>query len=147
VIWPVHPGLLKHAEMAVKYVPNVELTEPVPYHDMVNLVRHAKLILTDSGGLQELGVAEGVPVLVLRQETERPEGIDAGGARLVGTDPKKIAGWAAWLLQNEDEWRMMANANNPYGDGYAAERIMMICKAHLEGRTVNERIANWVGAA
>lgn len=147
VIWPVHPGVAKHAEMAVKYVPNVELTDPLPYDEMVNLVRYASLVMTDSGGLQELSVALGVPVLVLRQETERPEGIDAGGARLVGTDPKKIAGWAAWLLQDPEEWKQMANARNPYGDGCAAERIMMICKAYLEGRTVNDRIANWAGAA
>ena len=88
------------------------------------MLRKATLVLTDSGGLQEEAPGLGVPVLVLRQVTERPEGVQAGAARLVGTDRERIVTEAARLLDDPAEYARMAGAVNPYGDGHAAERIV-----------------------
>ena len=84
----------------------------------------AKLILTDSGGIQEEAPGLGTPVLVLREVTERPEAIEAGTARLVGTDQAEIIAWTEKLLENEETYASMATAENPFGDGRAAERIV-----------------------
>jgi len=106
--------------------PQVHLIEPLEYAPFVHLMKHAHLILTDSGGVQEEAPSLGKPLLVLRQTTERPEGVEAGTAKLVGTDPEVVTTEAARLLENETAYRMMAQAVNPYGDGKAAERIREI---------------------
>jgi UDP-N-acetylglucosamine 2-epimerase (non-hydrolysing) len=82
------------------------------------------LILTDSGGIQEEAPSLGRPVLVMREVTERPEGVDAGTVRLVGTDPERIVAETERLLTDEDAWQAMHRAHNPYGDGAAAQRIV-----------------------
>ena len=123
IVYPVHPN--PHVQKTVKEllanVPGIHLLPPVDYPDMIALMRRATLVLTDSGGLQEEAPALGVPVFVLRKTTERPEGIEAGVARLVGTDPDEIAGAVHEILQNPQRFSL---AENPYGDGRAAKRIV-----------------------
>ena len=89
------------------------------------------LLLTDSGGLQEEAPALGKPVLVLRRTTERPEAVEAGTARLVGTDPSTIVEEASKLLDDPDAYEAMSKAVNPFGDGQASQRILQLCRAHL----------------
>jgi UDP-N-acetylglucosamine 2-epimerase (non-hydrolysing) len=91
---------------------------------MVHLMKHAELLLTDSGGLQEEAPSLGIPVLVLRETTERPEGVEAGTLRLVGTETSRIVREANRLLDDPGAHARMAKAANPYGDGHAAERII-----------------------
>jgi UDP-N-acetylglucosamine 2-epimerase (non-hydrolysing) len=91
---------------------------------MINVLKRSKLILTDSGGLQEEAPGLGIPVLVLREVTERPEGVEAGTVRLVGTDMQKIVRSVNLLLKNAEEYDRMAKAVNPYGDGKASQRIV-----------------------
>ncbi|MCS6775072.1 MAG: UDP-N-acetylglucosamine 2-epimerase (non-hydrolyzing) [Chloroherpetonaceae bacterium] len=107
----------------------VRLIEPPDYLPFVRLMQRAQLILTDSGGVQEEAPALGVPVLVLRHTTERQEGVDAGTARLVGTDPDTILAEARRLLTDPRAHAAMARAVNPYGDGRAAERIVQVLMA------------------
>jgi UDP-N-acetylglucosamine 2-epimerase (non-hydrolysing) len=107
-------------------LPNVILTGPLDYPDFVNLMHNCNLILTDSGGLQEEGPALGKPVLVMREYTERPEGIQAGTSKLVGTQAKNIVASVAGLLNDSAAYQAMARAVNPYGDGKATERILNI---------------------
>ena len=102
--------------------PRTVLLEPPEYARFVKLMQRATLILTDSGGVQEEAPAFGVPVLVLRETTERPEGVRAGTARLVGTDEERVFSEAARLLEDPSAYREMAQAVSPYGDGKAAER-------------------------
>jgi UDP-N-acetylglucosamine 2-epimerase (non-hydrolysing) len=104
-------------------IPNIELVDPMDYDALVELMRRSRLILTDSGGIQEEAPTFGKPVLVLREKTERPEGVEAGVARLVGTDPVRILAEASRLLSDERARRAMAAPANPYGDGRASERI------------------------
>ena len=103
--------------------PNLELFSPLDYGALVSLMRRSRLILTDSGGIQEEAPTFGKPVLVLREKTERPEGVEAGLALLVGTDEKRIYAEASRLLSSDDACRRMSEAGNPYGDGHAAARI------------------------
>ena len=103
--------------------PRALLTEPLDYAPFVHAMRHADLILTDSGGVQEEAPAFGKPILVLRETTERPEGVAAGAAKLVGVDTERIVAEATRLLTDPDAYAQMARAVNPYGDGHAAERI------------------------
>lgn len=114
---------------------NVHLIEPVSYLPFVGLMERATLILTDSGGIQEEAPTLGKPVLVMREATERPEAIAAGTARIVGADSAKIIHNVALLLSDDREYRMMAVARNPYGDGKASERIVSRCLEFLESRT------------
>jgi len=102
---------------------NVELVEPLDYRALVSLLRRSRLILTDSGGIQEEAPTFGKPVLVLRRKTERPEGIDAGLARLVGTDEERIVQEAERVLTGTSDLARGARVANPYGDGRASERI------------------------
>jgi UDP-N-acetylglucosamine 2-epimerase (non-hydrolysing) len=104
-------------------LPNVELVEPLAYDAFLRLLQRARLVLTDSGGVQEEAPTFGKPLLVLREKTERPEGVEAGVAILVGTDPERIFAEASRLLTDEESRRAMAAAANPYGDGLAAGRI------------------------
>lgn len=111
--------------------PQVSLIEPPDYPEFVGLMSSSLLILTDSGGVQEEAPALGKPVLVLRNETERPEGIVAGNARLVGTDPDAIFDAARELLEDGDAYQAVAQTRNPYGDGLASRRIVAAVRRSL----------------
>ena len=104
----------------------IKLVEPLDYDAFVLAMHASDLILTDSGGIQEEAPSLGKPVLVLRENTERPEGVDAGTLRLVGTDREAIVDEASRLLEDQDAYREMAQACNPYGDGQAADRILTV---------------------
>ena len=108
---------------ALGNVHNVILTPPLDYPELVYIMKHAKLVMTDSGGIQEEAPTFGTPVLVMRYETERREGVDAGFARLVGADPDKILGAARVVLSRTKSETMINGRKNPYGDGHAAEKI------------------------
>jgi UDP-N-acetylglucosamine 2-epimerase len=126
LLYPVHmnPNVQEPAERILGGVANIRLTTPMDYQAMVYWMKRAHLILTDSGGLQEEAPALGTPVLVLREVTERPEAIEAGTARLVGSDPDLILAETVRLLEDAEAHEAMARAVNPYGDGHAAERIV-----------------------
>lgn len=126
LIYPVHlnPNVREPALKRLGGVQNVRLIEPLDYLPMVHLMKRSTLILTDSGGLQEEAPALGVPVLVMREKTERPEAIEAGTARLVGTDTQRIVTEARRLMDDPAAHDAMARAANPFGDGKAAERIV-----------------------
>jgi UDP-N-acetylglucosamine 2-epimerase (non-hydrolysing) len=126
LVYPVHmnPHVHGPAHRMLGGVPNIRLIEPQDYLPMVHLMARAHLVLTDSGGLQEEAPALGTPVLVLREVTERPEAVEAGTARLVGTDTARILEEACKLMDDPQEHARMARAVNPYGDGHAAERIV-----------------------
>ncbi|MBE9129348.1 MULTISPECIES: non-hydrolyzing UDP-N-acetylglucosamine 2-epimerase [unclassified Coleofasciculus] len=112
--------------------PRVFLTEPLDYAELVGAIARCYLLLTDSGGLQEEAPSLGKPVLVLRETTERPEAIDAGTAKLVGTNPRQMVSTASELLSVERTYQAMATAVNPFGDGHAAERILRIVKNFIK---------------
>jgi UDP-N-acetylglucosamine 2-epimerase (non-hydrolysing) len=128
LIYPVHlnPNVRAPVQKILKDQERVFLIEPLDYEQFVWLMGRAYLILTDSGGIQEEAPALGVPVLVMRKVTERPEAIEAGTAKLVGTDAENIFREAARLLEDRDAYEQMARAVNPFGDGRAAERIVKI---------------------
>ena len=133
VIFPVHPNpkVRPVMEAALGGRENVALVDPLDYPHFVRLMGMAALILTDSGGVQEEAPSLGVPVLVMRDTTERPEGVAAGTALLVGTDRDRIVAEAARLLDDPAARKAMARAHNPYGDGCAAERIAAaVAQAH-----------------
>jgi UDP-N-acetylglucosamine 2-epimerase (non-hydrolysing) len=127
-VFPLHPNpsVRGPACAALAGVENIALRAPLDYIELVRVLRSAKLVLTDSGGIQEEAPTFGVPVLVLRNETERPEGVARGVARLVGTARQSIVDGAATLLTDAAAHRRMARAGNPYGDGCAASRIVAI---------------------
>jgi len=104
--------------------PRISLLPPLEYERFVHLMAHAYLVLTDSGGIQEEAPALGKPVLVMREDTERPEAVEAGAAILVGTERGRIVAEAESLLRDETRYRRMAGVRNPFGDGRAAERIV-----------------------
>lgn len=110
--------------------PKIELLGPMDFVSFTHLMARSKIILTDSGGVQEDAAALGVPVLVLRDKTERKEGIKTGAAKLVGTDTNSIVDNTIRLLEDEESYNAMARAGNPYGDGNAARRIVDILKKH-----------------
>jgi UDP-N-acetylglucosamine 2-epimerase (non-hydrolysing) len=124
-LWPVHPNpsIKPVVEEAMADRPRVRLCAPLAYGPFVSALKRSTLILTDSGGVQEEAPALGKPVLVLREESERPEAISAGVARLVGHDPRAIVSLASHLLNDENAYRSMARGVSPYGDGNAAVRI------------------------
>lgn len=127
-VYPVHrnPNVRRAADEVLQGLANLELHEPFDYLELVRRLRSARLILTDSGGIQEEAPTFGKPVLVLRRTTERSEGVEAGVAKLVGTDRATIVAEASRLLTDESAYRSMAAVANPYGDGKAAERIAHI---------------------
>lgn len=124
-VYPVHPNpnVAPLANRLLGGRPNVHLIPPAGYGELVYLMNRARLVITDSGGLQEEAPAIGKPVLVLRDVTERPEAVEAGTVRLVGSEPKRIISLTGQLLRNSALYREMANAVSPYGDGRAAQRI------------------------
>lgn len=128
VIFPMHLNP-KVREIARKHLddhPRIHLIEPLDYLSLANVLAKVKVVVTDSGGIQEEAPALGKPVLVVREETERPEGIDAGTAKLVGTDREILVRELTELLTDPVSYEAMANAVNPYGDGKAADRIVSI---------------------
>jgi UDP-N-acetylglucosamine 2-epimerase (non-hydrolysing) len=126
VIFPVHlnPNVRKVMNAELAGLANVALLEPLDYPHFARLLGLAHLMLTDSGGVQEEAPALGKPVLVMRETTERPEGIEAGTARLVGTEADRIVAEAERLLDDEPAYAAMARAHNPFGDGRSAGRIV-----------------------
>jgi UDP-N-acetylglucosamine 2-epimerase (non-hydrolysing) len=114
-------------------LPNVRLLEPLDYLPFLALMDQATLILTDSGGVQEEAPSLGKPVLVMRTTTERPEAVEAGTVKLVGTDQKTIIAAVSHLLEDPQAREVMRRAHNPYGDGRAAGRIVRICREFLQG--------------
>src|SRR6185295_1887514 len=118
------PNVRRPVEEMLRGIENLHLLEPLDYLSLVQLMKRSILILTDSGGIQEEAPSLGVPVLVLRDEVERPEGIEAGAARLVGTRRDLIVKEASRLLLDPQARAAMQVKRNPYGDGRAAERIV-----------------------
>jgi UDP-N-acetylglucosamine 2-epimerase (non-hydrolysing) len=125
-LWPVHPNpsIKPIVHDLLTRRKRVHLCEPLPYGSFVSAMKRATVVLTDSGGIQEEAPALGKPVLVLRKETERPESVTAGVARLVGHDPLAIVSETSRLLTDEVAYRSMATGLSPYGDGQAARRIV-----------------------
>jgi UDP-N-acetylglucosamine 2-epimerase (non-hydrolysing) len=136
VLVPVHPSpavhALVHAELG--NLPRVHLTGSLPYDDLLYVLRHCELVLTDSGGIQEEAPAFNRPVLVLRRATERPEIVESGAGLLVGTDRATIVSAATHLLTDDDAYQAMADAPNPFGDGFAADRIVEIIGQRFDRR-------------
>lgn len=130
VLWtyPVHrnPNVRGPAHEILGGLPNVELLDPLDYRELVARLARCRFVLTDSGGIQEEAPALGKPVLVLRDTTERPEGVEAGVALLAGTGPERIFSEASRLLTDREAYLAMARAVNPYGDGRASERIAAV---------------------
>jgi UDP-N-acetylglucosamine 2-epimerase (non-hydrolysing) len=135
-VYPIHmnPIVRQAAEEELGNCTCIHIIEPIEVFDCHNFEARSYLILTDSGGIQEEAPAYGVPVLVMRDTTERPEGVDAGTLKLVGTSEEVIYNEFTKLLDNKDEYAKMAKAVNPYGDGHACKRIADI----LEGKSYNE---------
>lgn len=134
IIYPIHknPKVREIAKEILENQKNIEIIEPLEVIDFHNMINKSYLILTDSGGIQEEAPALGKPVLVLRDTTERPEGIKAGTAKLVGTDEHKIYEETKKLIEDKEEYNKMAQAINPYGDGLASQRIVDIIIKNLE---------------
>ena len=133
LIYPLHKNP-KVREIAQKYLSNhkrIRLIEPLDVQELHNLMDRAYLVMTDSGGLQEEAPALGKPVLVLRQETERPEAVNAGTVKMAGTDEEEIYRLAKMLLDNKEEYGKMNKAANPYGDGKASPRIVQAIKFYF----------------
>jgi UDP-N-acetylglucosamine 2-epimerase (non-hydrolysing) len=133
IVYPVHlnPNVREPVMRILGGQPRVHLIEPLRYEQFAHLMARAHLILTDSGGIQEEAPVLGKPTLVMRETTERPEAIEAGTARLVGTDRAKIVAEAERLLTDEGAYEAMARAGSPFGDGHAAERIAAILAEKL----------------
>jgi len=128
LLYPVHPNpnVLNVVNETLIDHPRIKLIKPMEYEDFVQAMKQAYLIISDSGGVQEEAPALGKPVLVLRNETERPEAVDAGVVKLVGTNRMRIISEAEKLLHSPEEYKKMAKGVSPYGDGMAAERIVNI---------------------
>lgn len=136
VVFPVHrnPVVRDVAEEMLGGRERFHLIEPLDYEPFANLMNRCYMVMTDSGGLQEEAPSLGKPVLVLRDTTERPEAVQAGTVKLVGTNQQKIYEAARLLLTDKNEYEKMARAINPYGDGYAARRIVNVIKDFLYSR-------------
>jgi UDP-N-acetylglucosamine 2-epimerase (non-hydrolysing) len=141
VIFPVHPNpsVRKAMNAALAGLPNVALIAPLDYPHFVHLLSLAAIVLTDSGGVQEEAPALGKPVLVLRDTTERPEGVAAGTARLVGTATASIVAHTCQLLDDRAAYDRMARAHNPFGDGQAAQRIVTRIAQDIGGQEIGRR--------
>lgn len=126
VIYPIHlnPKVREVANEIFGGIERIKLIEPLEVFDFHNFIKKSYLILTDSGGIQEEAPSLGKPVLVLRDTTERPEGIKAGTLKLIGTDEKKVYKEIKKLLDDKSEYEKMSKANNPYGDGFASKKIV-----------------------
>jgi UDP-N-acetylglucosamine 2-epimerase (non-hydrolysing) len=125
IVYPVHrnPNITGPVRELLGAEPNILLCDPLDYVPFVDLMRRSYLLITDSGGIQEEGPSLGKPVLVMREKTERPEAVEAGTVKLVGTDTERIVREAEILLDDRQEFERMCRIHNPYGDGHASERI------------------------
>lgn len=134
VVYPVHrnPNVLGPAHNQLDGHANIVLLDPLPYVPFVDLMRRCWMIVTDSGGIQEEAPSLGKPVLVLREKTERPEAVEAGTVKLVGTDERQIVAEATRLLDDQAEYARMTRVHNPYGDGRACERIAQLLSEALQ---------------
>jgi UDP-N-acetylglucosamine 2-epimerase (non-hydrolysing) len=134
IVYPVHlsPAVKEPAYEILGGHPRIKLIDPLDVFELHNLYPHAHMILTDSGGLQEEAPSFGIPVLVLRDTTERPEGIEAGTLELVGTDETKVYDRARALLTDNQLYTKMSQAANPYGDGKASQRIVQAILHHFD---------------
>lgn len=130
IIYPVHlnPNVQEPVNRILSGVNNIILIDPLPYHDFIWLMNRSKLIITDSGGVQEEAPSLGKPVLVMRDTTERPEAVEAGTVLLVGTNEELIISKALDLLNNDEKYEKMSKLHNPYGDGLASNRIVNFIK-------------------
>ena len=135
VVFPVHPNpnVRRVMDAALAGLSNVALIEPLDYPNFARLLGLAEIMLTDSGGVQEEAPALGKPVLVMRETTERPEGVTAGTAKLVGTDTKSIVTELFNLLDDKAAYENMARAHNPFGDGHSAQRIVELLGNEIRG--------------
>jgi UDP-N-acetylglucosamine 2-epimerase (non-hydrolysing) len=133
LVYPVHPNpnVQEPVNRYLRGLSNVHLIEPVSYVPFVDLMRRAYLLVTDSGGIQEEGPSLGKPILVLREKTERPEAVEAGTVRLVGSDEDRIVGETVRLLEDPKLHTAMTRVHNPYGDGRASERIARVIDCFL----------------
>jgi len=131
IVYPVHPNpnVMEPVNRLLAGNPAIHLVEPLDYIPFVDLMRRAYLLITDSGGVQEEGPSLGKPILVLREKTERPEAVEAGTVKLVGTDENRIVSEARLLLENEDFHASMTRVHNPYGDGRASDRIFDLIRS------------------
>jgi UDP-N-acetylglucosamine 2-epimerase (non-hydrolysing) len=132
IIYPVHlnPNVVETVRKMIGVEPRVHLIEPIGYLEVLYLMKKSYFILTDSGGVQEEGPSLGKPVLIMRETTERPEAVEAGTARLVGTKVDGIVRAASELLDNPRVYERMAKAKNPFGDGQAAKRIVELLSCY-----------------
>lgn len=144
IVYPVHlnPNVRRSVFNILKNIPNIYLIETLNYPSFVWLMNRSYIIITDSGGVQEEAPSLGKPVLVMRDVTERTEGIDAGTAKIVGTKRDRIIGEVSQLLNDRNEYDVMAKSVNPYGDGKASRRIREILGRYSEiaGRKTLEAI-------
>ena len=136
IMYPVHlnPNVQKPVYNLLSDIPNIKLIEPLSYPAFVWLMEKSYLIITDSGGVQEEAPSLGKPVLVMRETTERPEAVEAGTVKLVGTDKDKIVSETRALFENENLYHQMSELHNPYGDGKAVERIVKFIKELPHGK-------------
>jgi UDP-N-acetylglucosamine 2-epimerase (non-hydrolysing) len=135
IIYPVHPNprVREPVHRILEGAANIRLISPLDYVPFVDLMRRAHVLLTDSGGIQEEAPSLGKPVLVLREKTERPEAVDAGTARLVGTDEDRIVSETALLIEDHAEYARRSRVHNPYGDGHAGARIRDTLNSYFAG--------------
>ena len=140
IVWPVHPNpnVQSAVDATLRGKTNVILVEPLDYVPFVDLMRRAYLLITDSGGVQEEGPSLGKPILVLREKTERPEAVDAGTVKLVGTSREAIVREAVRLLEDREGYERMARLHNPYGDGQACGRIAGRILSYLQQQTLGQ---------
>lgn len=133
IIYPVHPNpnIKETVYSLLNNEEKIHLISPLEYQDFIAVMKDAALLLTDSGGVQEEAPSLGKPVLVLRQTTERPEAVEAGVAKLIGTDSDTIVEQVGLLLNDQDEYMVMAQASNPFGDGTASKQIVSVLKERL----------------
>ncbi|MFD6177432.1 MULTISPECIES: non-hydrolyzing UDP-N-acetylglucosamine 2-epimerase [unclassified Isoptericola] len=145
IVLPAHRNpIVREAVLPhLKCLDNVTVTEPLAYGEFTRMLALASVVLTDSGGVQEEAPSLGKPVLVMRENTERPEAVDAGTVRLIGTDEERIASEVTTLLTDRDAYEAMAQAANPYGDGHATGRILAAIAHRLRGGPAPDEF-DWV---
>ena len=134
IVYPVHlnPRVQEPVQRIISGVQNIHLWKPHPYPEFVHLMRQAYLILTDSGGVQEEAPSLGKPVLVMRETTERPEAVNAGTVKLIGTNTERIVRETLHLVDDDLAYQTMSRMHNPYGDGKACQRILEIFRSNCQ---------------
>jgi len=134
IVFPVHlnPNVRRVVHEELSDAARIHLIEPTSYRDLLGLMSRCHLILTDSGGIQEESVSFHKPVLVLREVTERPEVVEVGAGKVIGVDTKRIVQEVSDLLNDQERYRKMCAAENPFGDGHAAERVVKILAEHFD---------------